>query len=143
MYMDEFAKWKYSDTMATHELIVEHHSDGIKIDLGDGEILSLDFPKITININGQDVSKIDCPPDLLKLFEGEIIGRSLTDLSLDRVAIVDWTVYSDNADEEQWTVLSWVIVHRHSTDYTKYYDEGIVIMANTQRLLEDSLNVNN
>jgi hypothetical protein len=126
--------------MPTHELIVKHNSGGVEIDLGDDEILSIDFPRIIIS---NESHNRDFPPDRLMSLEGEIIGRSFHDLTLDRVAIIDWTVYSDDWDHEQWTVLSWVIARKDSNDEKRYIKDGIDIMENTKRILEESLNVRN
>jgi hypothetical protein len=82
------------------------------------------------------------PPDQLKSLEGEIIGRSFTDLTLDRVAIVDWTVYSDDWDNEQWTVLSWVIAQKGSYDEKRLIEDNIIIMESTKRILEENIDVN-
>jgi hypothetical protein len=51
-------------------------------------------------------------------------------------------VYSDDWDHEQWTVLSWVIARKDSNDEKRYIEDGIDIMENTKRILEESLNVN-
>jgi hypothetical protein len=143
MYIDEYAHWKGNYTMATDELIVEHTNDGVNIDLGSGKILNLKYPTVTLYPTGTILQVINIPPDMLISMEGDIIGRSFTDLSMERVAIVDWTVYSDNADVERWTVLSWVIARKGSPDEERYLAEGMAIMENTQRILEELLNVKN
>jgi hypothetical protein len=125
--------------MATDELLVQHNRDSVEINLGDGEILTLSLPIITINnINNQELKTIPFPPEILIPMEGELIGRSFSDLSLGRVAVVDWTVYSDNWDNEQWTVLSWVIVQKGGLDETKYIQENIDLIENIQRMIEKS-----
>jgi hypothetical protein len=141
MSIAEYTALYEKHNIATHELMVQHNTDSVAIHLGDGEILTLPLPTLIVNMGSQELRKVAFPPDMIKSLEGEPIGKSFTDLTLDRVAIVDWTVYSDNEDNEQWTVLSWVIAQKGSSDEKKHIQANIELMENVQRLLENNLNV--
>ena len=110
----------------------------IDLDIGNGEIVCLNVPTLTINDNNTTTT---CPPNIFKQLEGEIIGKSFTYLTRDRVVIIDWTVFNDDWDEEQWSVLSWVVVIENSIEHLTAIKENVAIMVYSESIINGNTSV--